>query len=118
VILVDTSVWIDHFRSADRTLATYLLDAQVACHPFVVGELAVGSLRRRAEILRWLEALPAAPVVSHTEVMLFVETYGLAGVGLGWIDVHLLASACLAGHDLWTNDRRLEAAARRLGLAG
>jgi predicted nucleic acid-binding protein len=118
VILVDTSVWIDHFRSADRALVARLLDDQVVCHPFVVGELAVGSLRRRAEILGLLAALPAAPVVGHAEVIRFVETQRLAGVGLGWIHVHLLASARLAGHDLWTTDRRLNAAARRLGLGG
>lgn len=117
MILVDTSVWIDHLHAADRALAAHLLDGRVACHPFVIGELAVGSLRRRAEILGLLGALPAAPIVSHGEVLTFIEARGLMGLGLGWIDVHLLASARLTGYTLWTKDRRLARAASRLGVA-
>ena len=117
MILVDTSVWIDHLHAADRSLAAHLLDGRVACHPFVIGELAVGSLRSRAEILGLLGALPAAPIVSHGEVLMFIEARALMGLGLGWIDVHLLASARLAGYALWTKDRRLARAASRLGVA-
>lgn len=115
--LVDTSVWIDHFRHADRRLAGLLLDGQVLYHPFVVGELACGALRRRAEILVLLRSLPHAPVVAAEEVLLFVEAHALMGTGLGWVDVHLLASVCLAGERLWTRDNRLDRAARRLGVA-
>jgi predicted nucleic acid-binding protein len=117
VILVDTSVWIDHFRVAERRLVAHLLDDQVVAHQFVIGELAVGSLRRRAEILELLATLPASPIATHPEVRGLVETHGLAGTGLGWVDVHLLASARLGGHGLWTKDRRLMKAAGRLGLA-
>lgn len=115
--LVDTSVWIDHLRAADRQLAGLLLDEQVLCHPFVVGELACGALKRRAEILALLRNLPRAPVVDDEEVLLFIEAHGLMGSGLGWVDVHLLASTCLAGGPLWTWDQRLAQVARRLGVA-
>jgi predicted nucleic acid-binding protein len=116
VILADTSVWIDHLRAADPALVALLLDGRVVCHPFVIGELAVGSLRRRAEILGLLEALPATPVVSHREVLSFVDVHRLMGLGLGWIDVHLLASARLVGDHLWTRDRRLARVALQLGV--
>lgn len=117
MILVDTSVWIDHLRAADRSLAAQLLAGRVACHPFVIGELAVGSLGSRAEILGLLGALPPAPIVSHGEVRTFIEGQALMGLGLGWIDVHLLASARLAGYTLCTKDRRLARVARQLGVA-
>jgi hypothetical protein len=115
--LVDTSVWVDHLRVGDRQLAGMLTDEGVLCHPFVVGELACGALRRRGEILELLRHLPQAPIVEHDEVLAFVEGHALAGSGLGWIDVHLLASATLAGERVWTRDRRLAHAARRLGVA-
>jgi len=117
VILVDTSIWIDHLRVADRQLAGLLLEEQVLSHPLVVGELACGSLRRRAEILGLLRSLPRAPVVDDEEVLLFIEAHGLMGSGLGWVDAHLLASVRLAGERLWTRDRRLTQVARRLGVA-
>jgi len=117
VILVDTSVWIDHLRVADRQLAGLLMDDVVLCHPFVVGELACGALKRRSEILGLLRNLPPAPVVEQDEVLAFVEAHALMGSGLGWVDVHLLASAVLAGDRFWTRDRRLAQAARRLGVA-
>ncbi len=117
MILVDTSVWIDHLRGRDRALAAPLLDGRVVCHPFVIGELAVGSLRNRSEILSLLATLPAAPVVSHEEMLAFIDAHALMGLGLGWIDVHLLASARLTGQPLWTRDRRLARAASRLGVA-
>ncbi len=117
MILVDTSVWIDHLRGRDRTLVAHLLDGRVACHPFVISELAVGSLRNKSEVLSLLATLPAAPVVSHEEMLAFIDAHALMGLGLGWIDVHLLASARLAGQPLWTRDRRLARAASRLGVA-
>ena len=117
MILVDTSVWIDHLRATNRQLAGLLLEAQVLCHPFVVGELACGALKRRAEILALLRNLPRAPVVDDEEVLSFIEAHALMGSGLGWVDVHILASVCLAGERLWTGDHRLSQAARRLGVA-
>ena len=117
MILVDTSVWVDQLRVADRQLAGLLLDQTVLCHPFVVGELACGAMRHRREILGLLRHLPQAPVVDHEEVLVFVDTHALMGSGLGWVDVTLLASATLAGERFWTRDRRLAQAARRLGVA-
>ncbi len=115
-MLVDTSVWIDHFREPNADLERLLDEGRVVTHPFVVGELACGSLRRRSEVLRLIEALPVAPVAAHAEVLTFVERQGLHGSGLGWIDVHLLASARLMRHSLWSMDRRLRAVAARIGL--
>ena len=117
MILVDTSVWVDHLRVADRQLAGLLLEDAVLCHPFVLGELACGALNRRSEILGLLRNLTQAPVVEHEEALAFVEAHALMGSGLGWVDVHLLASATLAGERFWTRDRRLVQAARRLGVA-
>lgn len=117
MILVDTSVWIDHFRTADRRLADLLLEEQVHCHAFVVGELACGVLKRRAEILALIRNLPAAPVADDEDVLRFIEAHALMGSGIGWVDVHLLASVRLAGDRLWTRDRRLARAALRLGVA-
>ena len=117
MILVDTSVWVDHLRVGNRQLAGLLLDETVLCHPFVVGELACGDLTRRTEILDLLRNLKQAPVVDHDEVLAFVEGHALMRSGLGWIDVNLLASATMAGERFWTRDRRLAQAARRLGVA-
>jgi predicted nucleic acid-binding protein len=115
-LLVDTSVWIDHLRQSDARLGRLLQDGLVLSHPFVIGELACGNLARRSEILEHLRALPSAPVAEHEEVLAFVERRRLMQRGLGWVDVHLLASAVLAGVRLWTADRNLSAAARTLGI--
>ena len=117
-MLVDTSVWVDHFRHGDTALSNLLTRDEVECHPFVVGELACGSLHRRSEVLSLLQSLPQVPVGSHTEVLTFVEGNRLMGRGIGWIDAHLLASASLAGSLLWTRDRRLAEIARALDLYG
>lgn len=117
-MLVDTSVWVDHFRRHDPALAKLLDHGEVECHPFVIGELACGNLRHRAEILMLLRRLPHTPVVEHDEALAFIERHRLMGTGLGWFDVHLLASALLAGTSLWSRDRRLAAAASRLGISG
>ena len=85
-------------------------------HPFVLGELACGSLERLTQVLSLLRTLPQAPLVDHEDVLTFVETHRLAGAGLGWIDAHLLSSASRSGTTLWTLDRRLAAAARRTGV--
>jgi predicted nucleic acid-binding protein len=117
MILVDTSVWIDHFRHGNDALATQLNDAQVLCHPFIVGELACGNLRQRAEILAMLRHLPEVALAEHDEVLILVERHTLAGSGIGWLDAHLLASTMMAGASLWTLDRPLARAARRLHAA-
>jgi predicted nucleic acid-binding protein len=116
VILVDTSVWIGHLRASDPRLVALLLEEQVLAHPFVIGELACGSMKRRGEILGLLQHLPQIAAVSNPEVLVFVERRALMGKGLGWIDVHLLASTVASGHTLWTSGTRLAAAARRLGV--
>jgi predicted nucleic acid-binding protein len=115
-VLTDTSVWIEHLRRGSVMLTDHLTRGDVWSHPFVIGELACGRLTRRAEILHLLAALPQAPVLDHLEVLAFVDAQELAGRGIGWIDAHLLASARLARIPLWTLDRRLAAAARRLSL--
>ena len=116
MILVDTSVWIDHLRRGNERLKSLLHDDQVLCHPFVIGELACGNLRNRNEVLYLLEALPGVPVADHTEVLHLIDAHRLYGQGLGWIDAHLLASALLTGCELWTSDRLLHALAGRVGL--
>ena len=117
MVLVDTSVWIDHLRIHDERLAAHLREAEVIMHPFVVGEIALGELRRRVEILSLLSRMPQAPVASHLEVLAFIEHRALRGRGIGYVDAHLLASALLAGASLWTHDKRLRAIARSLGVA-
>jgi hypothetical protein len=117
VILVDTSVWVDHLRRGNARLAARLVGGEVTCHPFVVGELACGRLRRRQEILALLGVLPAVPIAEHDEVLGFLEAHDLPGSGIGWVDVHLLASAKLAATPFWTLDRRAAAVARALDLA-
>lgn len=117
MILVDTSVWVDHFRAADSRLAELLEDGQVLCHSFVVGELACGNLRRRAEVLSLLADLPRLPALAAEDVMRFIEGHRLMGKGLGWVDVHLLAAAVVSRETLWTKDRQLAEAANRLGVA-
>ena len=115
-MLVDTSVWINHFRLPNVDLEQLLDEGRVATHPFVIGELACGSLRLRTEILGLIEALPFVPVATHDEVLTLIERQRLSGSGLGWIDMHLLASARLARQSLWSADRRLRETAARLGL--
>ena len=116
-MVVDTSVWVDHFRRGNDLLAERLRAEQVWVHPFVIGELACGNLVRRREILDLLAALPHAPLIDHDEVLAFVESRRLMGRGIGWIDVHLLVSAAHAGIPVWTLDRRLASVARVLQLA-
>ncbi|MHB1328288.1 MAG: type II toxin-antitoxin system VapC family toxin [Gemmatimonadales bacterium] len=117
MILVDTSVWIDHLRQGNDRLAALLAAETVACHPFVVGEIACGSLRNRREVLELLDRLPTAPAATHNEAIKFLEAHRLMGLGLGYIDIHLLAAAMLGGIAFWTLDKRLAQAAGRLGLS-
>lgn len=117
MILVDTSVWVDHLRRGNDRLGTLLRDEQVLGHAFVLGELACGNLRNREEILDLLASLPQAPPAGHAEALGFLERERLHGLGIGWVDVHLLASARLARAPLWTLDRRLARTAKSLALA-
>jgi predicted nucleic acid-binding protein len=116
MILVDTSVWIDHFRAGNDRLKYLLLEEQVLCHQFVVGELACGNLQKRGEILSMLKALPAANLLENEEVMSFVEAQRLYGYGLGWVDAHLLASTLLTKCSIWTFDKPLRRAAAALNV--
>lgn len=116
MVLVDTSVWIAHFRERQGVLEQLLTDGLVFTHPFVRGELACGNLRKRTSILSDLAALPAATRASDDEAMHLLENRNLSGRGLGWIDVHLLASALISHCRLWTLDKRLSTAASQLGL--
>jgi predicted nucleic acid-binding protein len=116
VILVDTSIWIDHLRTPSKLLGQLLDLEQVLIHPFVVGELACGNLANRTEIISLLHALPFAPKAADDEILFFVERQKLMGRGLGLVDVHLLASATIGGASLWTADHKLQLAARNLGI--
>ena len=116
MILADTSVWIAHLRKGVPALADLLRKTSVLVHPFVVGELACGNLKRRSRILTDLQALPSAALATQEEVMGLVEERRLWGLGIGWIDAHLLASALLSNCPLWTLDRRLSRAAGAAGI--
>jgi predicted nucleic acid-binding protein len=118
VILVDTSVWIDHFRAGVSELRQALENGDVLMHPFVLGELACGNLKGRAEVLALLTDLPAAREASHEEVMSMIERRQLMGRGIGYVDVHLLAATAITPRTrLWTRDRRLSGIASALGLS-
>ncbi|MDH5669959.1 MAG: type II toxin-antitoxin system VapC family toxin [Nitrospira sp.] len=112
--LVDTSVWIGHLRNNSPALRRLLDEEQVVCHPLIIGELACGNMKNRAEVLESLALLPSAPTIEHQELLTFVDTHKLFGKGLGWIDVHLLASTLLQQVTLWTLDQPLQQAARKL----
>ena len=118
MILVDTSVWIDHLRQGDRALADLLERGSVLMHPFVMGEIACGHLKNRSSLLTLLADLPAAAVAQQAEAMAFIDRHALHGKGIGYVDVHLLASTALtSGARLWTRDKRLHAIALEQGLA-
>lgn len=117
--LVDSGIWIDHLRGGDPDLHAALMAERILGHPFVTGEIAMGSLKDRAEVLDLLARLPQAGKARDSEVFALVERQALFSLGLGWVDAHLLASALLTPDArLWTRDRRLREAAKRLGVAG
>ena len=116
MVLVDTSVWVAHFREGNDRLVTALDKGEVVSHPFIIGELACGNLKNRREILGLLQSLPRAASVSDEELMRFIELRRLMGVGLGYIDVHLLASALISGVPLWSFDRTLNRTAEKLNI--
>ena len=114
--LVDTSIWVDHLRRGDAALVALLTDGQVLGHPAVIGEVGLGSLANRYEVLSLMANLPQAVPATHAEVMSYVDSHKLFGLGIGYVDAHLLASTALtAGSSLWTRDKRLRDAASALG---
>jgi predicted nucleic acid-binding protein len=116
MVLVDTSVWVAHLRIGNIGLETLLNDSQVVCHPLIVGELACGNLKNRHEILSLLQALPMATQTDHEEVIKFIDNHKLMGKGLGYIDIHLLASAIMTHIPLWTLDESLKDVSSTLGV--
>jgi predicted nucleic acid-binding protein len=114
VVLVDTSVWVSHFRETHDGLVELLNNGEAVCHPFIIGELACGNLKSRKSVISLLEALPMAFLVEHEEVLAFIEARNVMGKGLGYVDVHLLAAALLSGVSLWTLDKKLDKAAEEL----
>lgn len=118
MILVDSSVWVDHLgRREVHELARLLDGEEVLGHPFVTAEIALGSLSDPVRTIRWLEALPQAPVAAQGEVLLLIDRQRLGGTGIGFVDAHLLAACRLSASALWTRDKRLAAQAVRLGCA-
>lgn len=117
MILVDTSVWVSHLRIGNEHLKQLLINGEVATHPFLIGELACGNLRNRQEILTLLQFLPQVKQASQEEALQFIETHTLMGLGIGFIDIHLLASARLSQIRIWTSDKKLDAAALALGIS-
>ena len=115
MILADTSVWVDHLRRSDAQLRAALEANQICIHPMVVGELACGNLRDRSTLAH-LQLLPHATVATHDEALAMIEQHKLMGRGVGFVDVHLLASARLSNSSLWTRDVRLAAIAAEFGL--
>ncbi len=116
MILVDTSVWADHLRASEPMLVTLLHEGAVLIHPFVIEELACGNLPQRKDTLDLLHALPLAPIVGHEEVLDFIAREHLHSMGLGSVDVHLMASARLASAMIWSKDNTLHREAKRLNL--
>jgi predicted nucleic acid-binding protein len=107
MVLVDTSVWVSHLRYGNAELTNLLNDGMVLCHPLIVGELACGNLKDRALILSFLQLLPMSVEAEHDEVLSFIENNRLMGKGIGYVDVHLIASAVLMGVSFWTLDKKL-----------
>ena len=118
MILADTSLWIDYLGKGDAQMQLLLDSREIVIHPFVIGEIALGHLRSRRRVLSALHALKSIDVAQPHELPDFIERFELYGAGVGYVDVHLLAAALLTpGVKLWSRDRRLDSAARRLGVA-
>ncbi|MBB4276039.1 type II toxin-antitoxin system VapC family toxin [Rhizobium mongolense] len=118
MILADTSIWIDHFRHVDAELRRIIEDDRLLCHPTVIGELALGSLRDRGSVIDFLAAQRGAVVASHDEVMTMIDRHRIFSMGIGYTDAHLLASVLLDQRAaLWTRDKRLQAVAEKAGAS-
>lgn len=117
MVIVDTSIWVTHLRQGSRRLEKLLVDAEVMCHEFIVGELACGNLKNRTEIISLLQSLPMAPTIEFDEILFFIDRHHLMGKGVGFVDVHLLASAQLTVTPLWTADKKLVSVVDQLELA-
>ena len=117
MILVDTSVWINHFREGNAKLAAILMKGEVAIHEFIIGELACGNFKNYDKILTFLNNLQRADKVTMEEYLVFTRENKLNGIGIGFVDIHLLASSRLSGYPLFTYDKKLATAAKELGLA-
>jgi predicted nucleic acid-binding protein len=117
MVLVDTSVWVSHLRDGNVDLEKLLNNGEVVCHPFIVGELACGNLKNRNEILAYLQSLLKTVVAEDEEVLKFIENNQLMGKGLGYIDVHLIASAVLTDVSLWTFDKTLDKFTKKIGIS-
>ncbi|THV12306.1 type II toxin-antitoxin system VapC family toxin [Rhizobium rhizophilum] len=116
MILVDTSIWIDHFRYGDAELRKIITDDRLLCHPYVVGKLALGSLRERDAVIAFLAAQREATIATHTEVMTVIDRHSIFSMGIGYTDAHLLTSTLLDRRaSIWTRDKRLAAAAQKVG---
>ncbi len=119
MILVDTSVWVDHLRKKDAKMERLLQLQQIVMHPFIIGEIVLGYLRNRDMILTSLQELPEVSTASDDEVLGFIEAHSLDGSGIGYLDAHLLASLKLtSGVRFWTRDKKLASAAAAIGLKG
>ena len=116
MILVDTSIWIDHLINSNDELIQLLNSNRVCIHPFIIGELSCGNISNRSEILTLLKALPRAEPALEDEIFTFIEYKKLYGIGLGFIDVHLLASALIHNVKLWTQDKTLRKVAKQLNI--
>jgi predicted nucleic acid-binding protein len=114
MIMVDTSIWISHFRKTEETLSDLLMRGMVTCHPYIIGEIACGNLRNRNEIMTLLQSLPMTIQAEHEEVLQFIEMNKIMGQGIGYIDAHLLVSAFLTKVSIWTFDKKLQKVARML----
>ena len=117
MILADTSIWVEHFKKSNSKFVSLLQEAEIACHPFVIGELACGNLKNRRETLTLLAALPQCDLASHKELLEFIDQRKLAGRGVGWVDINLLASTVLDNCLIWTKDKRLHSVAEKLGIS-
>ena len=116
MVLVDTSVWIDHFRNKNKELIRLLNNDDVFCHPFIIGEIACGRIENRTEILTLLKSLPQSSMVDHDEILIFIENNHMMGLGMGYIDIAILASAKLSSMSLWTLDKKLKAIATKFDI--
>ena len=117
MILADTSVWVNHFRSADSQLARMLVEEDVGLHPFVLGEIAAGNLRDRTRVLNYLSCLPQSAIAEEAEVHHLLQSERLWGTGLGWVDLHILAAVRLRGWRLYSADRAMNRIAAQLGIS-